>query len=678
MRKIHKIVNIALIFTLIGVFALSSALYAVDFSKDTYLRVPLMCGPEEIAAEGSSLAQDGKLSTKRLIELIGVVDNDKELALIKDELLYRAKDTMLITIKTLITFLFDQEHIESPADKKCSEFSKEFLLEISKKVKTDPVVILLIEALIEARRKGIVKELILDIADSYPRTVAEPLAKALTSPKRAEIVEELLFRISNISEMHSAAVAKPLVEGLIDPEHITSIADQRRAEISKRLILEISKKYSRPVARSFVKALGNPKSIKSVKKLILVIADSYPCSAARPLVEALSSLDEHTEELAEELLLRISNISKRHLSGVARVLVEDLKDPEYIRFPAHQRRAKIVKRLILEISKKNSRPAIKFLAGALGEPEKMKPAKELILEIAQVESNLVIDILEQISGKDNRPKVRVAADEILVIIKSTAKQSHTLSKSRTSLHELYYEYTKSPEGTITAVTLDNLQNPDETIYFERRQSSNDSEFYFFNTGSSLRYELLENHLEITIFHLEKEWRSPQKYGILLSVNQWLLQEAIRLYPNNPYPLEMQTSDNPQALGVADWLFEPGSIEITILSIADGWHNLLDLDVYGSLGPLEIFINGDEGIGIPSYARERIHIKKDGDVYKATYVPEGVEVTFNDFRIKIKDKASGVKLDWVRFARKCGLRGRPRKIEESFINKVIRPTSSRDL
>jgi len=247
-----------------------------------------------------------------------------------------------------------------------------------------------------------------------------------------------------------------------------------------------------------------------------------------------------------------------------------------------------------------------------------------------------------------------------------------------ALRKIHYEYTRSPEGTITAVTLDNIWDSTETIHLQRWIQSNSNEFLFSNTRSSLRYELLEDRLKITNFHLAKEWRSPQKQGILLSISQWLLQEAMRLYPDNPHPLEIRIVDSPQFLGVADWLFEPGSIEIIALSIDDDWHNLIDFDVYGSLGPLKIFINGDEGIGIPYYNEKEISIKKDEGAYKVVYTPEGVEVAFDGFRITIKDKASGVKLDWVTFTRRCGLRGRPRRIETSPIDKVKNLPTSTDL
>jgi len=448
MRKIHKITNIAPILILIGVFVLSSVLYAADISRDTHLRVPLMHSPEEAAAERIDIAQIGTLPTDRLIRLIGELDDKEIVALIKDELLHRAKRKTYPAVKTLITFLLDPEHIESPADKKCSETSKELLLEISKKIKTGLVANSLTRKFADVKRKEIVKELLLDIADSYPYTVAGPLTKALIDPEDAKIAEELLFEISAISETHLSAVIKQLVIGLKDPDYTISLADRKRVEINKRLILEISENRNPfPATKSLVRALGYPRSMKSAEEVLLKFLETRSKSVGETLVEGLideeyaeSESDLRRAKNAERLLLEAS---KKESKSMAKPLAKALGKKEKV---------KVVKRLLLEISevseqglfsvrgslgrvlevpectkpakelflivaKKDPEPAIKMMAAGLNYLKDINIAKELLLEMAKVELDLVINHLEYRLEEDSRPKIIEAATELLAIIR---------------------------------------------------------------------------------------------------------------------------------------------------------------------------------------------------------------------------------------------------------------------
>jgi len=355
MKKIYKITNIALVFMLIGVFVLSNTLYAADFTKDTHLRVPLMHGSGGDLAERNNMAQVKKMSTKKLVELIGALDNDFISASIKRELLDR--------------------------------------------VRNDP---------------------------PTSDTVAKELIALLINYEFAEIAEELLFEISNISNRHLSSVIRPLVGGLKDPKYTRSSADRKRVEINKRLILEIlENKNVHWAARFLVKALGDPTSMKSAKEVLLKLLEIRSGEVVKKLkirsevvvkalVEGLidkeyveSKADLIRTENAGELLLEASKVN---LKLVTMVLAEAL---------SKKRKVKIVKSLLLEISE-DSEPCLPSVMEALGTvldvPKCTEPAKELFLIVAKKDPRIAVNILGR--GLDYMKDISIAKDLFLKMAKT--------------------------------------------------------------------------------------------------------------------------------------------------------------------------------------------------------------------------------------------------------------------
>jgi len=146
--------------------------------------------------------------------------------------------------------------------------------------------------------------------------------------------------------------------------------------------------------------------------------------------------------------------------------------------------------------------------------------------------------------------------------------------------------------------------------------------------------------------------------IATSIGKWLLVQAIQRFPNNPYPLEIESIQNPQILRIAHRLFLPESIEIRY-SRRDSWKLLDRTDLYQQYGPLQI---GKSQTKITrSYNSHLIQISKSGNAYRVIQKPEEVDVTLDGPFIRVEDKKTKMLLERVMLSETFDLRGLPARV-----------------
>jgi len=228
--------------------------------------------------------------------------------------------------------------------------------------------------------------------------------------------------------------------------------------------------------------------------------------------------------------------------------------------------------------------------------------------------------------------------------------------------QIDYEYETSRR--IRRVTLDNIEHPGEKIVLENISFMGaDNEFDFVQHGGptgeaiGVHFEFHGDHVKLR--NIDVNVPAMRHYGIAKSIAQWVLTEAVNRYPGQPNPLVLHLVQNPLIFRVAEYLFEPGTLEVYYLN-DDSWHLLSDpaTDIHDWFGPITIF---DEG----PHEDKTITVKKQTDGHFSAEAPEGVTVTMDGYKLTARDAVSGERLDRLAFRKiSFDIRGAARVLAET--------------
>jgi soluble cytochrome b562 len=153
-------------------------------------------------------------------------------------------------------------------------------------------------------------------------------------------------------------------------------------------------------------------------------------------------------------------------------------------------------------------------------------------------------------------------------------------------------------------------------------------------------------------------------GIASSIAQWLLQLAKTTFPATQYPLHFRAVENPASLGIAENIFQPGTLQIQDASreIPDGilgpWQDLWDpkVDLYRITGPVYV-----------PWSSETIRLERRGNEYIIRSAPKGYKVNIHGARIEVFDpsgrRVNGLRTDTDGYGY-YNLKGIPRQLASS--------------